>query len=524
MSSIIGQPSTAIEIPCCLCGTMILPNAANQCGACLAQQFDLKSILNRGPGGGDISIYQCRKCRRYEHTETYYQYHEPESPSLLSLCLKNIPVLQHSNHHQNRSRGLSSVQLIDSMWIWTEPHNMRLKLRLTVRADVGESPRSVTIQQRLPVELIVKFKQCNDCNREYSNRTWQALVQVRQKRKLEGTKKGLVLLENALSKNADVRKHVLSMETTRNGFDFYFLQVMHAQQFTHYIAKVAPMKTKTTSKMVSEDVKNNTANVKHTTVCDLVPICRDDLVICDKNAAKDGCGAGKLSGRMCIVHRVSSIVQFVDAAPSRNSIADAFSDLNPEKYWKGEKYYRVVFTSERLVRFVVLDVELCESSSHIPHYGDKEDKPLYNGPQSGVDKYALADVTLIRESDFGKTDETFNCTTHLGNLLSSGDTVLGYDLVSSVLPGADEWSLKNSFNASFVLPDVVLVKKVKRSNGADEEDMDKEAATQKEKPKSALSKRKERRRKKQEKKVRELEAAASRMGFLEETEANTEPN
>ena len=37
-----GSSMTAIEIPCCLCGTMILPNSANQCGACLAQQFDLK--------------------------------------------------------------------------------------------------------------------------------------------------------------------------------------------------------------------------------------------------------------------------------------------------------------------------------------------------------------------------------------------------------------------------------------------------------------------------------------------------
>ncbi len=399
---------------------------------------------------------------------------------------------------------------------------MRLKVRLTIRADVGESPRSVTIQQRLPVELVVKFKQCRDCNREYTNRTWQALVQVRQKRKLEGTKKGLVLLEEALSKNADVRKHVVSMETTRNGFDFYFLQVMHAQQFTNYISKVAPMKTKTTQKMVSEDVRNNTANVKHTTVCDLVPLCRDDLVICDKNAAKDGCGAGKLSGRMCIVNRISSVVQFVDAAPSRNSITDAFADLNPEKYWKGEKHYRVVFTSERLVRFVVLDVELCESSNHLPHYGDEEDRILYNGPQSGVAKYALADVTLMRESDFGKTDETFLCTTHLGNLLSSGDTVLGYDLVSSVLPGADEWSVKNSFNASFVLPDVVLVKKVKGSNG-DEGEMISEGTVE-EKPKSSLSKKKERRRRKHEKKARELEAAASRMGFLEETESSSEPN
>jgi len=400
---------------------------------------------------------------------------------------------------------------------------MRLKLRLTIRADVGESPRSVTIQQRLPVELIVKFKQCKDCNREYTNRTWQALVQVRQKRKLEGTKKGLVLLENALAKNSDARKHVLSMETTRNGFDFYFLQVMHAQQFTSYIAKVAPMKTKTTQKMVSEDVRNNTANVKHTTVCDLVPLCRDDLVICDKNAAKDGCGAGKLSGRMCIVNRISSLVQFVDAAPSRNSIESAFADLHPEKYWKGEKHYRVVFTSERLIRFVVLDVELCDCSNQIPYYENEDDRILYNGPQSGVDKYALADVTLMRESDFGESDETFLCTTHLGNLLSPGDTVLGYDLVSSVLPGADEWSVQNSFNASFVLPDVVLVKKVKGSNGGDEEDIN-EDVTEKPKSKSSLSKRKERRRRKQEKKVRELEAAASRMGFLDETETSSDTN
>ena len=37
-----GQPTTAVQIPCCLCGTLIIPNAANQCGSCLAQQFDLK--------------------------------------------------------------------------------------------------------------------------------------------------------------------------------------------------------------------------------------------------------------------------------------------------------------------------------------------------------------------------------------------------------------------------------------------------------------------------------------------------
>jgi len=469
-------------------------------------------VLRKGPSGGDITIYQCRKCRRYEHTEKYWCHHDTESASLLSLCLKNIPALN-SHNHSIRSSGLSSIHLVDSMWIWTEPHSMRLKLRLTVQADVGEAPKNVTIQQRLPVELIVKFKQCPDCNREYTNRTWQALVQVRQKS--DGPKKGLAVLEMAIAKNADIRKHVLSMETTRHGFDFYFLELMHAQHFSSYLAKMAPMKIKSTQKMVSEDVRNNTANVKHTTVCDLVPLCRDDLVICDKGATKDGCGAGKLSGRLCIVNKISSVVQLVDAAPMRNSITDAFAEINADRYWKGEKYYRLLFTSERMVRYIVLDVELCEDS-HQHH----SNPLLYTGPQSGIEKYALADCVVVRESDFGQTDETFCCTTHLGNLLSSGDVVLGYDLISSVLPGADEWSLKNSFNSTFVLPDVVLVKKVK--NLDEDVQAEDDSKTEKVKSKSSVSKRRERRQRKQEKKMRDLEAAASRMGFQEEYDSNQE--
>ncbi len=457
-------------------------------------------MIQRGPGGGDIFIHQCRKCRRWEHTEKFFCHHDPESASLLSLCLKNIPALN-SHNHSSRSSGVSSIHLVDSMWIWTEPHCMRLKLRLTIQADVGEAPKNVTIQQRLPVEFIVRWKQCPDCNREFTNRTWQALVQVRQKLRSDGPKKGLVILETAIANNADVRKHVISMEAKRNGFDFYFLELMHAQKFSSYIAKVAPMKVKTTQKMVSEDVRNNKANIKHTVICDLVPLCRHDLVICDKAASKDGCGAGKLSGRLCLVNKIASVMQLVDAAPTRNSISEAFADLHADRYWKGEKFYRVVFSDSRLIKYIVLDVELCDDVQ-VPHSGPQ---------QSGVDKYALADCVVVRETDFGTTDETFYCTTHLGNLLTPGDVVLAYDLVSSVLPGADEWSVKNSFNANFVLPDVVIVKKVK--GGGEEEVSD--DSKNKNKSSSSASKKKDRRQRKQEKKMRDLEAAASRMGFNE---------
>mmetsp|Transcript_11433 Transcript_11433/g.16173 ORF Transcript_11433/g.16173 Transcript_11433/m.16173 type:complete len:96 (+) Transcript_11433:277-564(+) len=80
------------------------------------------------------------------------------------------------------------------MWVWTEPHSMRFKIRLTIRADLQSSITSssssafssnnisnTTLQQRILITLHVKFKQCPDCNREYTNRTWQALVQIRQK-------------------------------------------------------------------------------------------------------------------------------------------------------------------------------------------------------------------------------------------------------------------------------------------------------------------------------------------------------
>ena len=142
---------------------MILPNAANQCSSCLAQDFDLKSLLQRGPGGGDIIIHQCRQCRRFERTERNFEHLEMESPALLALCLKHIPAL---------SAADPKINLVDAMWIFTEPHSMRLKVRLTVRTEV----QNVMIQQRVAIELYLKWRQCPDCNREYTNRVSTRMI------------------------------------------------------------------------------------------------------------------------------------------------------------------------------------------------------------------------------------------------------------------------------------------------------------------------------------------------------------
>jgi nonsense-mediated mRNA decay protein 3 len=503
----------ATEIPCCLCGTMILPNAVNQCSTCLSQEVDLRGLLQRGPGGSDhINIHQCRQCRRFARTEKQFVDIELESPELMGICLKHIPALA--------SNASPKIQVKDAIFVWTEPNSMRIKVRLTVRTEVLQA---VTIQQRCVVEFIIKWNQCPDCNREYTNRTWQAMVQLRQRRQDDDApRKGLVVLEMALARNAAVRKHVLSMDTCKQGFDFYFLSLTDAQTFSSYLSRVAPMRIKTTKKLVSTDVKSNTANLKHTVSCDMVPVCRDDLILIHKRASSHA-----LAGRLALVTKMSSLVHLVDASPKRNMLERSVGDLSPDTYYKsgGEKMYQVLSSSRRMTRFVVLDIELCEEENSSEHHHNEEERKLYEGPSSGIEKYALADVMVARETDFGQNDETFSCTTHLGNLLQAGDIVMGYDLVSSVISGAVEGDMDNSFNSHFTMPDVVLVKKVQgvesyNASAIKEEESEDHKAL--EKRKSGRAKKREKRNRREEKKLRALEEAAGRMGFLGDNEPLTE--
>ena len=118
----------------------------------------------------------------------------------------------------------------------------------------------------------------------------------------------------ALAKNPEARRQVLRLGTTRNGFDFYFLSLADAQQMASFLARSAPIRTKTTKKLVSTDAKNNTANVKYTVVCDIVALCRNDLVLIHKSAK-----GNLLCGRLAIVGKVSAVVHLLDASPKRSS-------------------------------------------------------------------------------------------------------------------------------------------------------------------------------------------------------------
>lgn len=484
----------AVQIPCCLCGTMILPNAANQCSACLSQQFNLKELLQ--PKGDLIKIYQCRQCRKFARTDTVYEYCEPESPQLLSICLKHIPGFVQTKSSQ------AKLKIADALWVWTEPHSMRLKVRVTVRTEM----ENVNIQQRVMVEYKILWKQCPDCNREFTSRTWQAIVQLRQKREQGAPRKGLAALEMALKRNADIRKHILQIDSCRHGLDFYFMGLSQAQQFASFLSRLAPMRIKTSQKLVSTDNHSNTAHIKYTLTADMVPLCRDDLVLVGKESR------GKLAGRLGLVLKVTSNISIVDAAPRRIPEVETV-DVQADPYYKtgGDKTFPIIQTPERMIRWVVLDVEMIDPN---------EDSGLYGGPNSGVSKYAMANALVARESDMGQNDSTYSCVTHLGHLIQPGDIVMGYDLESSAASlslstaSMGVVDLEEVVHSNVVIPDVVLVKKVAGNTAAATEDVQPEEDEPIKEGKKRVSKKKIRRRNKQDKKHRDLEETAMRMGLF----------
>lgn len=192
-------------------------------------------------------------------------------------------------------------------------------------------------------------------------------------------------------------------------------------------------------------------------------------------------------------------------------------------------------------------MELCSRENEASHHRQ------YEGPSSGVEKYALADVQLARESDLGANDDVLNCVTHLGNLIQPGDVVLGYDLVStasslnttvhkaastkkgsSFMGAASVVGLEEVLNSSVVLQDVVLVKKISAKEQKQRELAEDFATRQAnhdhdiDAPNNSggnddgarrsgkMSKKKLRRQQKRDRKQRELKESAVRMGFMDD--------
>ena len=216
--------STFVQVLCCVCGVPIAPNAANTCATCLASTADITKGIST-----EVTLHQCRSCQRWHKEAGKWIACELESRELMALCLSNVSGLKPSKNSGHK------VRLVDASWIWTEPHSMRLKVRLTIQREVD---MGTILQQAFTVIFIVRNQQCIECQSEFRQGSWKSLVQVRQR---VSHKRTFLYLEQLILKHG-AHRGCLSIEVYRDGMDFYFPDKGKAGRFISFLENAVPTK------------------------------------------------------------------------------------------------------------------------------------------------------------------------------------------------------------------------------------------------------------------------------------------
>lgn len=109
-------PLTQCSILCATCGVPMSGNAGMaMCENCIRLNVDISEGIQR-----EASIHFCNGCQRWLQPPQHWVACTLESKELMALCLRRL-------------RGLSKVRLVDAVFIWTEPHSKRIKLKVKVQ-------------------------------------------------------------------------------------------------------------------------------------------------------------------------------------------------------------------------------------------------------------------------------------------------------------------------------------------------------------------------------------------------------
>jgi nonsense-mediated mRNA decay protein 3 len=372
-----------------------------QCIDCIKMNFDASEGIQR-----EAVLHSCKDCERWLQPPAHWIAAAPESRELLALCLRKL-------------RGLNKVRIIDASFLWTEPHSKRIKVKITVQQEAFEG---TILQQTFEVEYVVASQQCPDCAKSYTANTWRAVVQVRQK---VPHKRTFLFLEQLILKHS-AHKDTINIKEVKDGLDFFFSARNHAEKFVDFLTSVTPAKVKKAQELISMDIHTSTKSYKFTFSCELIPICKDDLVALPVKLAKS---TGNISP-LALCYRVGTAINLLD--PNTLQTAEIPSSI----YWRTP--FKNLADVQELVEFVVLDMEVMEQ-------------------QNG--RFHLAEVTVAKASDLGVNDKTYFTRTHLGGVLHPGDSVLGYHLTGTNFnnPQFEQLELSNSYSST--IPDVMLVKK-----------------------------------------------------------------
>eukprot|EP01017_Pseudomicrothorax_dubius_P033400 TRINITY_DN4472_c0_g2_i1.p1 TRINITY_DN4472_c0_g2~~TRINITY_DN4472_c0_g2_i1.p1 ORF type:complete len:590 (+),score=125.96 TRINITY_DN4472_c0_g2_i1:34-1803(+) len=394
-----------VTIICCYCSIPFVPSitGTNVCPKCLTSKVDITIGITK-----QAILNYCRQCKRYLRPPWIDC--ALESRELLALCLRKI-------------RGLNRVKLLDANFLYTEPHSKRIKMRLKVSKDVMAN---TNIEQTFDVEFIVHSQQCEDCKKEFTPHTWGACVQVRQKTL---HKKTFFFLEQIILKH-NAHEKAINIKEEPDGLDFFFKTRSHANRLIDFLQGFIPVKMKMSKQLVSHDTHTNVYAYKYVYFLELPKICKDDLVvITDPRLSKDLGGASNI----LLCYKLSNVVHLLD--PIRMQRVE----MNAETYFLQEEKLTFVPLRNNATEFMVQKTEKYDASkanTSFSFYGLK---------------FQAADVEVSRTSDW----QPFFVKTHLGDIIKSGDTVLGFDLSTLSLPE----ELDERF-VTRLAQDVFLVRKV----------------------------------------------------------------
>lgn len=244
---------SVITVRCCICGE-VTPrteeNANNICVECIKTNSDITEGITK-----QILIYRCRTCERYNGPP--WVHYDRESPQLMTMLLKKV-------------RGLKNVKLLDANFVYTEEHSKRIKIRVTIQKEIDGG---AVLQTNSIIEYIENNQQCEECQKSFTPHIWTAVVQVRQK---VYHKRTFLYLEQLILKNK-VHDKCIKVSEKDDGLDFYFKNKSGANSMKNFITSKIPIKFKVAKKLISHDVHTSKYNYKYTILCEIAPICRDDL-------------------------------------------------------------------------------------------------------------------------------------------------------------------------------------------------------------------------------------------------------
>ncbi len=311
--SILDRSSmmTYSKIVCCICSAVIDANPSGICEICAKKNIDIVSNLPK-----EFTLTYCKKCDRFNRPP--WVKIERESPEMMSYCLSKLKNFNHK------------IKIIDSSFIYTEPHSKVIKLKVTVQKEVDKN----LINQSVIIEYKENWILCRDCQKLQTPHIWCAKVQIRQK---VPHKKTFMYLEQFILKHK-MQEKAMNIQEVSEGVDFYFSIKRDAEVFTDFVSSVVPSKITLSKKYVS------LSTTTFTFLIDIANVAKYDIIKLDNNSSKLLGGFGPL----IVCTRLSSKSHFIDLM--------TFKEID----FDSNTYFRYNFSnycdSLKMMEFLILDV------------------------------------------------------------------------------------------------------------------------------------------------------------------------